>query len=293
MGARGSEPPVSEADLHGFVDGGLDRARREAVEAFLAASPADAARAESWRRQNETIRAAFASGDAASLPWSLPYASSAKGVTRGRAALGSRPAADVPAFSPSWRERWFVYFVGLAFASGVLLSAGASHLAGRGEIQGAMPPSAGDPNLAAATTDEAFAGEAMSALLAFDQPSAAAPVQSSKEQGQAQDVAAPILPSLPAAGLKLTAVRAAPGEQGQMLCMFYEKQNAGHLAFCAEKTPGPSEMAARLSGNFPVARISWRQQGAHYALAGALPGPELRALAEAARVQIEAFGPNR
>jgi len=31
------------------------------VKAFLAESPADAARVETWRRQNETIRAAFAS----------------------------------------------------------------------------------------------------------------------------------------------------------------------------------------------------------------------------------------
>ena len=45
MRASGLEPPVSEAELHGFVDGGLDRGRREAVEAFLADSPVDAARA--------------------------------------------------------------------------------------------------------------------------------------------------------------------------------------------------------------------------------------------------------
>jgi anti-sigma factor RsiW len=41
---------VSEAELHGFVDGGLDRGRREAVKAFLAESPADAARVETSRR---------------------------------------------------------------------------------------------------------------------------------------------------------------------------------------------------------------------------------------------------
>ena len=78
MPASGVEPPVSEAELHGFVDGGLDRGRREAVKAFLAESPADAARVETWRRQNETIRAAFASME--TLP--PPFASGPGGAAR-------------------------------------------------------------------------------------------------------------------------------------------------------------------------------------------------------------------
>ena len=64
---------------------------------------------------------------------------------------------------------------------------------------------------------------------------------------------------------------------------------AGNLALCAEKTPGPSETEARLSGSFPSAAISWRQKGANYALAGALSAPELYALAESVRAQVEAF----
>lgn len=35
MGGGGINPSISEADLHGFVDGELDRERREAVRAFL------------------------------------------------------------------------------------------------------------------------------------------------------------------------------------------------------------------------------------------------------------------
>ena len=98
------------------------------------------------------------------------------------------------------------------------------------------------------------------------------------------------LPNLPVSyGLKLAGVRAMPGEQGQMLCLFYTKPDAGKLALCAEKTPDSNETAARLSGTFPSAAISWRQRGANYALAGTLPAPELGALADAVRAQIEAF----
>src|SRR3979411_1660828 len=85
----GQGPPVSEAELHGFVDGDMDRGRREAVQAFLDASPGGAARGETWRRQNETIRAAFAPVESGPLPWSLPLAPGAEGAAAsGRAAGG-------------------------------------------------------------------------------------------------------------------------------------------------------------------------------------------------------------
>src|ERR1700738_1758667 len=110
-------PAVSEAELHGFVDGDMDRGRREAVQAFLAASPGDAARVETWRRQNETIRAAFAPVETGALPWSLPLAPGAEGVAvTGPAAQGHAETSG----SHSWRARWFARLVGLSFASGAL-----------------------------------------------------------------------------------------------------------------------------------------------------------------------------
>ena len=286
MPASGVEPPVSEAELHGFVDGGLDRGRREAVQAFLAASPADAARVEAWRRQNEKIRAAFASAESLPPPPPSPGALGGGGAAAtSREARGSGPT-EVCAPHPMWRERWFPQLIGLAFASGVVLTAGAAYLAGRAELPQDIPLSSSGP---AAGTSETFAAQTMAALQAFGQPSAAAGL-SPKEKGQAQDLPAPLLPNLPVSyGLKLASVRAMPGEQGQMLCLFYTKQDAGKLALCAEQTLGPSETAARLSGSFPATAISWRQRGANYALAGTLPEPELRALADAVRAQVEAF----
>ena len=124
---RGRGPPVSEAELHGFVDGDLDRGRREAVEAFLAASPGDAARVETWRRQNETIRAAFApveTGRCLGPCRLLP----APGERRRR----DTPPEDKPKRTApiAWRARWFARLIGLSFASGALLAVSAAYLAG-------------------------------------------------------------------------------------------------------------------------------------------------------------------
>lgn len=51
--------PVSEMDLHAFVDGQLDDARRQAVAAHLAENPEAAARVAAYRAQKAALKAAF------------------------------------------------------------------------------------------------------------------------------------------------------------------------------------------------------------------------------------------
>ncbi len=127
-----------------------------------------------------------------------------------------------------------------------------------------------------------------SALRTFEPPlSAAAP--SPDREGQKQDTAAPILPSLPVEGLKLAGVHAMPGEHGQMLCLFYARPDAANIALCVEKAVDQSDTVAHAAGNFPSAAVHWRQRGANYALVGALPEAGLRSLADRVRAQVEAF----
>ena len=51
--------PVTTDELHAYVDDMLPADRRDAVEAWLAAHPNDAAQVEAWRAQADTIRAHF------------------------------------------------------------------------------------------------------------------------------------------------------------------------------------------------------------------------------------------
>lgn len=54
------ELPVSEDELHAYVDGELPADRRAAVEGWLSAHPDDAARVATWRLQADAIRARYA-----------------------------------------------------------------------------------------------------------------------------------------------------------------------------------------------------------------------------------------
>jgi anti-sigma factor RsiW len=279
----GRGPPVSEAELHGFVDGDMDRGRREDVQNFLAASPGDAARVETWRRQNETIRAAFAPVETGPLPWSFPLAPGAKGEAATGHAAGGRAEARA---SYSWRARWFARLIGLSFASGALVTASAAYLAGRMNAPEAATPSSEGPTPVG--MNDAFVTRAMSALRAFEPPPAAVRL-SPNSDGPGQDTAAPILPNLPVEGLKLAGARAMPGEQGQISCLVYARPDKTNIALCVEKAGDPGESVPRVSGNFPSAAIHWRQRGANYALVGALPEAGLRSLADAVHAQVEAF----
>lgn len=54
-----SETPVTEADLHAYVDGVLPPERVEAVESHLANHPEDALRVSAWREQNLILHRAY------------------------------------------------------------------------------------------------------------------------------------------------------------------------------------------------------------------------------------------
>ena len=62
---------VREDELHAYVDGALDEARRLEVEAWLAAHPADAARVAAWSAQGRMLHDAFDSVLNEPLPLNL------------------------------------------------------------------------------------------------------------------------------------------------------------------------------------------------------------------------------
>ncbi|MDD2704173.1 MAG: anti-sigma factor [Acidocella sp.] len=66
-----SDGPVTEAELHAYVDEQLALERRQIVEAWLARHPAEAERVSGWRMDRERLREAWALEEEDAIPLAL------------------------------------------------------------------------------------------------------------------------------------------------------------------------------------------------------------------------------
>lgn len=66
-----ADRPISEDELHGYVDGRLETARRQEVERYLDAQPELSRRVAAYRAQRDDLRAALASRAAEPIPLEL------------------------------------------------------------------------------------------------------------------------------------------------------------------------------------------------------------------------------
>ncbi len=274
-------PSISDEDLHGFVDGELDPARKKAMLAHLQDCPADAARAEAWRRQNEALRAAFA--DVLTEPASpslLPCAMSAF------ADIG--PSASGPGSSkaPGGRFRsggLTTVGLGLAFAAGVATALAAGMIAER--LDARKQPRLGTESRVpiARNDDVPFVDRTLQAVVPYE-PGLA-------DNGSAKRPFAELLivPNLSDAGLTLTGIRTSPGSPSAAPCLLYRTGTDIEVTLCIDKARGETEPRAPKPNDPTRPALSWRQKGARYTLAGGLAEAELGLLADRARAEIEKF----
>ena len=98
--------PVTEDELHVYVDGELAPDRREAVENWLATHPEDAARVAAWRAQAEAVRARY--GAVINEP--VPVRLALDRITRNRRSWAAiAAAAVVAAFVAGGAAGWFAH----------------------------------------------------------------------------------------------------------------------------------------------------------------------------------------
>ena len=86
-----SPDPIRKAELHGYVDGQLDPARRQEVEAYLAENPDAAARVAAYQHQKQALRAML---DPV-LDEALPKVLKAPGASRRRVHVAWAVAAAI------------------------------------------------------------------------------------------------------------------------------------------------------------------------------------------------------
>lgn len=259
--APGPGSPITEADLHAWVDQQLTPVRHAEVEQYLSTRADESQRVRAWRQQNEALRAMLAPVLDEPLPLRLPLLRAA------------------PAFP--WR----------GLAAGVMLavvSASAAWFA-RGEfdrdgVRSAMLPGS-RPATAAATDLTGFALRAAVAHVVYT-PEVRRPVEVGADQEQqlvtwlSKRLGATIkAPSLRPIGYDLIGGRLLPGESGPVAQFMYRDEAGQRLTiYVTREAPNPGSTdptAFRFGRDGPVNVFYWVDRSFGYAISGAADRAEL------------------
>jgi len=183
---------ITEHDLHAYVDGCLNEERRAAVEQWLAARPADAARVAAYRQLGEQWRAAYAPVLQEPVPQELVLA-----ARRKRRPLARLAAASVLAVALGALAMWQLplYFDGEA-ATEMVRRAAVAHAVYTPEVRHPVE------------------AQAETSVLAWLSERLDMKVQA---------------PDLEAAGLSFIGGRLLPGERQAAALLMYEAQNGRRL----------------------------------------------------------------
>ncbi|PRD55046.1 anti-sigma factor family protein [Phyllobacterium myrsinacearum] len=251
--------PITEDDLHAYVDQALSTARRDQVAQYLEQHPDEAERIASYRKQRDQLRSALAPISEEPVPPELNLARMLDSARR-------------PRF-PVWRS---------AAAAVVLLAVG---LTGGWSLQTLSQPATGG---IIALADEAtysyqvYAGDKGRPveIKASDQDSLVKWV--SNRLGHNVSV-----PDLTGSGYRFMGGRVVATAHGPAGMFMYDDDNGTRLvmltrAMAADKN---SPMLSQSAGL--VQRISWSKAGIGYSLVGPLSTEVLNPLANEMRRQIE------
>jgi anti-sigma factor RsiW len=252
-------PPVSDAELHAWVDGQLPHDRRDAVSAWLQQHPDDARRVQDWQAQRTALQGLQRSVLDEPVPLAL--------------ARATRPARRAV-----WPQ---------ALAASVLLALG---FAG-----GWWGRSAGDPAARLAATPPGFVQEARVAHAVYT-PEKRHPVevgvaeQAHLIQWLSKRLGTPLTaPVLQDQGFSLIGGRLLPGRNSEARALFMYESGTGervtlHVSALGEQAGRDTAFQFTRTGETET--FYWVDRTMGYALSGNLPRERLAVLADAAYRQL-------
>jgi anti-sigma factor RsiW len=247
--------PVTEDELHAFVDGELAPDRQAAVEAWLANHPDDMARVAAWRSLADAIRVRY--GAVASEP--VPARLSLRQIERaGRSWRGIAAAAALAAFVAGGAAGWW--------ARGATTEA----------------PQA----------VETFTADALGAYkLYVVEVRHPVEVPGSEEAHLVQWLSKRVgyqlrIPDLGAVGLKLVGGRLLPGPHGAAAFFMYEGKSGERFTLYSTRAGGP-DTALRYNADGPVAALYWADANVAYVVSGEADRDRLHKVAENVYAQLE------
>jgi anti-sigma factor RsiW len=246
--------PVTEDEIHAYVDGELPGDRREAVEAWIARHPDDAVRVAAWRTQADAVRARY--GNIVSEPVPARLALD-RIIRRRRSWTAIAAAATVAAFVIGGVAGW--------------MARGAS----------AASPS----------EMETFANEAIGAHRLYI-GEVRHPIEVKAEENHllpwlSRRVGTTLrAPDLASFDLKLLGGRLLPGVNGPAALFMYESTSGERVTIYVSKTTEP-----RTSFRYKVAdkfgALRWSEAGYGWVVSGPDDKPRLKGIASALYEQLD------
>ncbi|HZZ33990.1 MAG TPA: anti-sigma factor [Phenylobacterium sp.] len=252
-----TDRPITEEDLHAYVDGWLDDARMAAVRGYLRDHPELAETLAAYDADRGTLREALRPFAEAPLPPTLDV----------RRLLEARRGR-----SDAWR---------LPVAASLVLAAG---LAGGWAMRGMVVPQNGVAALAreAAESYLVYANdtERPVEIAAADEPKLVAWVSDRLQRHVAP-------PNLTAAGFRLLGGRLVTTPHGPAAMFLYEGARSQRLAVMVR--PMANDKTTRMSehGDHGVGGVSWANKGLGYSLVGSASARELHPIADEVRRATE------
>jgi anti-sigma factor RsiW len=252
--------PVTEDELHVYVDGELPADRREAVEFWLANHQEDATRVATWRAQAEAIRARYGGVINEPVPDGLTLA---RIMRRQRSWGAIAAAAAVAAFVVGGVAGWM-----------------------------ARGASAAAPNEA-----EVFTAEALGAHKLYI-GEVRHPIEVKAEENHllpwlSRRVGTTLkAPDLARFDLKLLGGRLLPGVRGPAALFMYEGASGERFTIYCSKLDEP-QTSFRYDASGELGAVHWIEGGYGWVVSGPTDKGRLRTIAHAAYDQIENRGPAR
>ena len=249
-----TQVPVTEAELHAYVDGLLPEARRAEIEAYLAAHPEDAQRVRAWQEQNQTLHAWFDPVLEEPLP-----ARARLPVLRPRLRPVLRAAATVAWLALGGVVGWYLHAFSAARPADAVAFAHQAAIA-----HAVYSPEVRHPVEVGADQEAHLVGWL------------------SKRLGASLKV-----PQLLAVGYQLVGGRLLPGNQGPVAQFMFQDGNGQRLTLYVRRGAGDSkETAFRYAQERGVSVFYWLDGKFGYALSGEIDKAELLRVAKVVYQQL-------
>ncbi|WP_028225662.1 anti-sigma factor family protein [Paraburkholderia ferrariae] len=276
-----SEPmnPVTEDEIHAYVDGTLPEARRADVERELERNPELAARVSDYFSLNSLLHDRYDRVLSEPLPASLRVTPEAAEVEAGAGLARKREAANWPRFAMRFGGMAAALVLGVGIGWGTHF--GANVMAPSGASNGS------DIRAASADGSELFARQAALAHVVY-MPEVERPdnMSSTQEQDFVQWLANRLgtnvhPPMLEKSGFELAGGRLLPGDDGGQVAQFmYHNAQGERVTLCiSHRKVSSNTTAFKLYQDGPVSVFYWVDGDFGYALSGGIDRQVLLELA--------------